>query len=265
MKKQKQISNDTNTQPVKEEGWFSRNIIAYIITGAVILVTVYIAWYSLNKGPTNASGFRDMSFVGQTLIPLWSTWMGTVLAFYFGKANFEAGSKSMKEAMKAQTPEDKFAEQMVKNVMLNVDSIVYLKYEEELNSPIADILKYDRFKPYNRYAVFDNNNVVKFMIHRGLFYQYIYVRTTEPDQEGNLAESNKLTLKDLIESPDERFKTPLQRGIVFINIEANLLEAKHKMDAVDECEDVFITQNGKPTESVLGLITNNRIMELAKV
>jgi len=37
------------------------------------------------------------------------------------------------------------------------------------------------------------------------------------------------------------------------------------MDAMKECQDVFITENGKKDEPVLGLITNVRLMDNATV
>lgn len=256
-------NNNQENQPINE-GWWSRNVIAFIITIGIIGITIGIAWYELTYD-VKAGEQRDLSLLSQTLIPLWATWIGTVLAFYFGKANFEAGSKSFQDVLKAQSPDDKIAQKAVKNVMLPVKDIQYLDFDKEQNNTIADILKYPHFEPYNRFAVFDSSKVVKCMIHRGLFYQYIYVRTTEPDANGALADSSKLTLNDLIGSKDPRFANQLQRGIVLIGLEANLLEAKNKMDAVDECNDVFVTQTGKATEPVLGLITNNLILEHAKV
>jgi len=254
-------SKEKQEKPLISESWWSRNVIAFIITSMVVLATFLIAVHALllNKTP-------NYDFVGQSLLPLWGTWIGTVLAFYFGKANFEAATKSYQEAMKSQTPEDKYAQQAVKNVMLPMKDIIYLTYDDkQLNTPIAEILKYPQFAPYNRFSVLDAGKVVKFMIHRGLFYQFIYARTTEPAPDGTTADGTKLTLKDLLDSTDERFQNPLKRGIVFINVDANLLDAKHKMDAVEECYDVFVTQNGKPTEPVLGLITNNRLLEYSKM
>jgi hypothetical protein len=57
----------------------------------------------------------------------------------------------------------------------------------------------------------------------------------------------------------------LDRGYCFVKKTATLLDAKNAMDAMKECMDVFITENGKVEEPILGLITNNRLLEVAKV
>ncbi|MHB9141400.1 MAG: hypothetical protein ACYC25_05960, partial [Paludibacter sp.] len=124
---------------------------------------------------------------------------------------------------------------------------------------------YPQFESYNRFAVFDNNKVVKYMIHRSTFFQFIYQKYTEQKSKGVTPDTDILTLGDLLGSTDEKIKNTLTRGIGFISINANLLDAKRVIDATDECQDVFVTQNGKPSEPVLGLITNNRIFGFAKV
>jgi hypothetical protein len=73
----------------------------------VVGTTVFVAGYLLltNSGSSD----KPLSFIGQTLLPLWGTWIGTVLAFYFGKANFEAATQSYKDAIKTLTPEEKIS------------------------------------------------------------------------------------------------------------------------------------------------------------
>jgi len=39
------------------------------------------------------------------IIPLLATWIGTVLAFYFGRENFEAASKQYKSIINQLTPD----------------------------------------------------------------------------------------------------------------------------------------------------------------
>jgi len=251
----------------KLSSWASRNLIALIITGLIVGVTVYIAIYILYNPVKNTDGSVsiNLAFIGQTLLPLWGTWIGTVLAYYFGKANFEAASKSYQDVIKKLTPEEKIAKLLVKDVMLPINDILYLDYDTESPKLINDILKYPQFESYNRFAVFDKNKVVKYMIHRSTFFQFIYQKYTEQKTSGVTPDTEKLTLGDLLVTNDEKIKNTLTRGIGFISINANLLDAKRVIDATDECQNVFVTQNGKTSEPVLGLITNNRIFGYAKV
>jgi len=254
----------TQKTPKEENNWdwALRNSIAIVITVLVVGVTVFIAIYMLVYNHTAGTDNKfDMSFIGQTLLPLWGTWLGTVLAFYFGKANFESASKSYQEAIKSVTPDEKIAKLLVKDVMLPVNKIEMLDYDTEKNVVIKDILNYKRFKDYNRFSVFDKFKVVKYMIHRSTFFEYMY--------DNSLLPADK-TIKDpvldnLLTSTDDKFKNVLTRGFGFVCVEATVLDAKKVIDSIDECKDVFITQTGKPTEPVLGLLTNTMIFEKAKI
>jgi hypothetical protein len=57
----------------------------------------------------------------------------------------------------------------------------------------------------------------------------------------------------------------LQYSCNFVGKNGTLLDAKKAMDAYKECQDVFATENGKKEEPILGLITNNEILENSKV
>lgn len=247
----------------KQSSWWLRNLIAVLITALVVGVTVFIAVFVLLS--PNKDGEINLSFIGQTLLPLWGTWIGTVLAFYFGKANFEAVSKSYQDVIKTLTPEEKIAKLLVKDVMLTLNKIEYLDFETEKPKPINEILGYPRFKDYNRFAVFDLNKVIKYMIHRSTFFEFIYLKYTDFKKEGKNPDNEILILDDLLTYNNEKIKKTLSRGFGFVSINATLLDAKRVIESIDECKDVFVTENGKSTEPVLGLITNNLIFENAKV
>ncbi len=103
------------------------------------------------------------------------------------------------------------------------------------------------------------------MIHRGIFYQFLYTQSAELKAQGKSPDTDTITLSELLSSADDKFRKPLTRGLGFISLDANLLDAKRIIDATEECQDVFVTQTGKPNEPVLGLLTNNRIFQHVKV
>ena len=256
---------DSRTFPAEEKQspWLLRNLIAVLITVFVVGGTVFIASYILLH-PSN-DGSVNLGFIGQTLLPLWATWIGTVLAFYFGKANFEAATRSYQEVIRKLTPEEKIAGLQVKDSMLPVNKIEYLHLESERSKPVKEILERSEFKNYNRFAVFDENKVVKYMIHRPTFYEFIYLKSAEAKKQGTTIDTDKLVLDDLLTYNDEKIKNTLTRGFGFVPLDATLLDAKRVIDSINECQDVFVTQSGTSTEPVLGLITNSRIFEKARV
>ena len=191
--------------------------------------------------------------------------MGTLLAYYFGKANFEAASKSYQDVINKLTPDEKISKLQVKDVMIPISKLVYLDYDTEKSKPIKDILEYPQFKDYLRFAVFDQNKVVKFMIHRSTFYQFIYLKYIDFKNESKNPDTENLILDNLLTYNNQEIINTLSRGFGFVSVGSSLLDAKNVIDSIKECTDVFITQTGKSTEPVLGLVTNDMIFDNAKV
>ena len=67
-------------------------IISVIILG---LVGAIIIWKDSSKA----------QFVYTSLLPMVGTWVGVVLAFYFGKENYEAASKGLENIINKLTPD----------------------------------------------------------------------------------------------------------------------------------------------------------------
>lgn len=245
-----------STKEMKEIWGSPRNLIAVGVTGLVLVATIVVAAFLLWRPEK-----PDTSFIGQTLLPLWATWVGTIIAFYFGKDNFEAATKSYQDVIKSLTPDDKIASISVKDIMIPTKDIVHLDLSKSLEKSIVDeILENKDFKTYNRFAFFDDSDVVKHIIHKSTFTYFLVKKVKE---SGVAVES--ITLKAILEENEPSIKNMLDYSLSFVSINSNLLDAKKAMDAIPECQDVFVTQNGKRNEPVLGLITNNMILEKSKV
>lgn len=242
---------DPNKQPASVTQW-----LAYSITGTVLVATFLIAMYSLYQGNNDT--------ILQTLLPLWGTWIGTVLAFYFGKSNFEVATQALAKHL---NPHEKMSSLQVKDYMIPFNELQCLTYDEsekeDKDKEIYEILKYKRFEPFNRFAVLDKNGVAKYVIHRNLFGMFI---STQVEKEGaDIDKIKELTLKDLVECSDDKIKTLLKNSVAVVPINATLLDAKNKIDSIPECVDVFITETGAAGEKVKGLITNNLILKAVTV
>ncbi|MEG1555972.1 MAG: hypothetical protein RR356_04520 [Bacteroidales bacterium] len=126
-----------------EKGYFTRNLLTIIIVSFIVLINIIIGIVSIIRNKD-----ADFSFIGQSLLPLWGTWMGTVLAFYFGKSNFETAEKSYDKMIQKLSPDEKLATIRVSNTMIPLEKISYLKYEDSLQTSLKDLLKNQYFQ-YN--------------------------------------------------------------------------------------------------------------------
>jgi hypothetical protein len=235
----------------------ARNFIAIALTVIVVGATVAVAIIAIYKGDK----LEGVDFIAKTLLPLWGTWIGTIMAFYFSRENFEAASKSYQNMIKRLTPDEKIAAIKVSDVMIPYEQIVFLTQPADLGKKlINEILKDGRFQVFNRYAVFNADHTVNKMIHRSMIDRYISQHVdlgTTPD------EIKLLTLQDFLKTDIPEIKMTLEHSYKLISRNATLLEAKQAMDEYKECLDVFVTETGS-RGPVLGLITNNLILEWIK-
>lgn len=242
-------------EPSIPKNWQIRNLMAVLLTILIVVATLLIAWHSLKT-------CNDLNFIGQTLLPLWATWVGTILAFYFSRENFEAASKSYQEVINRLGPEEKMASVNVTSAMIPLSKIAYLTWSKAKSEKLYSILDDQRFTEFNRYAILDDKQVLVNMVHKSMIHRFI---SDMVKQGKNQSEIEGITLETFLATASDEIKTTLNRGYTFVAKTANLLQAKKAMDSIKECNDVFVTATGKNTEPIEGLITNNKLLELSSL
>jgi len=104
-----------------------------------------------------------------------------------------------------------------------------------------------------RLPVLDDKSVVKYIIHQSMLSKFYADQSLNADAK-DTAELDKLTLQDFLNYP--MMNELVTESVAFIKTDATLEEAKEKMEAVTNCQDVFVTENGKPSEPIVGWLTN---------
>lgn len=189
-----------------------------------------------------------------TTLPILATWVGVVLAFYFGKENFEAANSSVRKMVNQMSPQDRLRAISVKEVMNRRPHITGIKLEknktEDKVSLTDDIIGIFKDK-VTRLPIFTETDAAKYVIHESLAYKFVY--------EYRLANKNpalKPNLQDLLNNPEDK---EWATALAFVKETDSLAEAQERMKQVSKCQDVFVTRNGQPGEPVLGWITNAAI------
>jgi hypothetical protein len=102
--------------------FISRGTIALIVLISSIGGLLGVAIVIIHKDSTNTTNIFN------ALLPVFSTWVGTLLAFYFSKDNFEAATKSVTNlANKISGTNERLQQITVKDKMrLRKDMEVYL-------------------------------------------------------------------------------------------------------------------------------------------
>src|SRR5258707_14126556 len=75
-------------------------IIIIAVTGVAFAVIVVCNNTDLERVKT---AFSILQYVFGALLPLWGTWIGTILAYYYSKQNFESANKSVQQIVDKMT------------------------------------------------------------------------------------------------------------------------------------------------------------------
>jgi putative lipase involved disintegration of autophagic bodies len=227
----------------------AKDTLALSITGFSLLsvagLSIVVIWHYPGNGNNVLSA----------VLPLLGSWVGTVLAYYFSRDNFEAANQSLSNMV------DKVSQTELKSVpvterMIKVDEIFH-KQESEINQKLVDILeKFDDSKEiWSRLPIFSDEKQIKGLIHRATIEKFIMKNYKNSDSSQKIED---LTIRDLLKDPELKDKYDV------LGESSTLADAKEKMDQLT-CKDVFITKSGKPEEPVIGWITNAIIMKNAKL
>lgn len=215
------------------------------ISGLCAITAIVAVGFQSTTGMVQvAQAARDILTI---LLPVIGTWIGTVLAFYFGKENFEAGARETRltlgqrldsKAMDAAIPVDK-----IKSIDVADDAAAKALPLDKIDTHLKTI-------GFARTPIFTTSKVPLYVVHRQPLDSFV----------AQHAKANKpltgLTLKDLLDSTEGAV---VKESFVTVPESATLAEAKAAMEAVKSRQDVFITRTGKADSPVVAWLTNNEI------
>lgn len=250
-------SDNNSTSRREHRFWLAIVVLAVSIAGVAALAAIVLL---------RSEELETAKYVFAVVLPLLGTWVGTVLAYYFSRENFESASRSVERMAEKLTPMEKLESIPARLKMIPKAQMVLLNItgDKPLDKIkiVDDILGTFIQKERNRLPILDENDYPKYMIHRSMIDKYL----TRKNIEGGLStdQLKKLSLKDLLDD-DEKLRKLFETSFVTIKEDANLADAKTEMDKVENCLDVFVTRNGTRNEPVIGWLTNLKITESAKV
>ncbi len=154
--------------------------------------------------------------------------------------------------------EDKLGEPVpVKDVMLKLQNITtYRMAEDKTDSDVLIKDLYDIYKgPVTRIPVVDAQNRLRYIIHQSLLFKFISRHSYDSNQDVN--KLSLLTLADFI--AEDQNGVLVRDSVEFVSPDTSVEDAKRRMEAIEFCQDVFVTKSGKADEPILGWLTNNDI------
>jgi hypothetical protein len=195
-----------------------------------------------------------------SVLPVLGTWVGTVLAYYFAKENFESAARATKELVGI---EEKLRSVPVPTAMIPIDKAdkVQLKKDQDPDKLVLkDLLQKMDAAKRNRLPVLNAAGAAVYVIHRSSLTEFITQQSLDPASGTAPA---VLTIGDLKNKRADLFCAI--SGWASVKRGATLADAKKAMEALAGCSDAFVTESGRPSDPVIGWITNVEISLHSKV
>jgi hypothetical protein len=230
--------------------------------GGVLVLALVIAIVSFIADGTT----ETPRWILTSILPVFGAWVGTILAYYFAKENFESASRNAVETAEKFSMLERLKSVPARSKMVVRQAMIAPNITTDRPIPsiriVGDILDLLENEQKNRLPVLDDRNHPKYMIHRSMIDKYLTRKITRDKLATD--QLNQLSLQDLLDD-DPDLKNLFESSFGVIREDASLADAKTEMDRISQCLDVFVTGNGTRNEPVIGWLTNLIITESAKV
>lgn len=243
--------SDQSSADAKSHDW--RNYLAMTVFMVSTVSIIGLTLIGLVPGWTEITSRKELyDKVFAALVPLYGTWGGTVLTFYFTRENFEAANRSLQQVVRQLTPDDRLRSIPVKSAMIARDKIVV----EVLGPDGPPAVTFTRLQavlttPVTRIPVLNADGSPNCVIHESMIYKYISEHSA-----GVPFDPAAHTLANLLGHADIG---PKIRLFGLVGPDSTLADAKAAMEKLAGCQDVFVTATALPTGTVVGWLTNIEI------
>jgi len=244
MRKKNGTSSDRDTKSGQYSvtSFFRDEIARIVLVGSLIIILAF-AGIAVWKGADTMSLFN-------ILLPVLASWVGTVLAFYFGRQNFESANQQVRQLVSRIMPEQ-VSEQPVSSIMRGKDNLTAFKIDKThtiQGTKLSDLLTIFEDKKISRLPIIDCDEKPQYMIHQSAIQAYI----------------NKYSKDDSLETfleneRNKKIEYGLDKGFVLVSEQTTIADAKEKMEKTPPCQDILVTKGGTPNELLTGWISNVRL------
>jgi hypothetical protein len=216
-----------------------------------------------------------MTGIFASVLPVFATWVGTVIAFYFTNESFREAAKATRETTAGLT--DRLRSVPVRSAMVPRARIVVhqLATGSSLDTTLLKDVN-DKFQGekgangerISRLIIVDSGNIFVAIIHRSVWMELLNKGLQKPTPV--LPDMTAGTLGPLIDEQvtgdpkDGAYRDIIRKSVAFVSADQTIADAKAAMDAVAGSQDVIVTQTGAPTMPIIGWIMNTDIGRLSQ-
>lgn len=251
---QQNQSQDKQGSIPNKEAWL---IALIVITTSLFIVAIF----GLVAIGVSEKHFEAAEKVLTMILPMIGAWVGSVLAFYFGKENYSAAAASTQQLVRQISSDEKLREIAAESVMLPTkDVTAYVlaapktEGDVKIQADLIDVCLVPKNR--NRLPILTDAGLVRYVIHRSLIDGFLVKQVLAGKQ------IKDVTLADMLADP--QIGGAIKGGFGTAKPKASLAEVKAQIDGIPDCADVFVTEDGSRNTKVLGWITNVMVTERSR-
>jgi hypothetical protein len=231
------------------------------ITFLAVVMIIGAIVVTFSEGGDKKAVMETSRTLLSTLLPLFGTWVGTVLAFYFTKENFEVASRTTMELVKTASgvlDTLKVAEKMIPRWRISGVVVPAGKAIGDLTGEViaAGFESTVDQKPISRLPFFDEKGAALGILHRSIWMEMRVAGSALATPYAPTEPFSKLVTLPNPATSGKTYGDVITGSFVFVPPTASLAEAKRAMEALLGCQDVFVTADGKPDQPVVGWLPN---------
>jgi hypothetical protein len=215
-------------------------IVGVSVAGITVIAVAAIAFAGAKNRPETSR------LVFTAVLPLFGTWVGTVLAFYFARDNLQAATESTLRLSGINDP----AKPVTSVMIPESDWVAYsVKDADDAGAATLEDLHarmHELQPPSRRLPIRNDGGAVLYVLHDSTLTAFAEEHEPEP---GQLTK----TFGDLLGQP--KYKQ-LVDAIGFVSGKATISDARTAMASTKNCNDVFVTSGGNRDEHAIGWLTN---------
>lgn len=228
--------------------------LALVITFFAIIGIIALA-ITILLVSTGDQKLESATMVFNAVLPLFATWVGTILAYYYARENLQAATDSTVRLASVGAPE--FLRSVSAVVaMIPKDRMIF--EDKPTEAKLIQCAKRLGDAGVRFLPVLSPDGKPLALTDRERIFDFIYSdHSGQPDLEDLKPED--LTLEHLLKSGK------YSRPFASVAKSASLADAKEAIEKTRECRFAFITDKGTKEEPVIGMLTSTDIMKFAEV
>ena len=225
----------------------NRDVLARLIVILSVLILGIICILAIFGVPVDDRGDTAKDILTMVL-PVIATWIGTVIAFYFGRENFEAANAQVSKLV-MQMPGVAAVTNTIASIMRTLAKTKHVK-DSNAGKLTIDAINQNFGGAVSRLLVVNDDNHPTYIIHQSRLDNFI-------KEGGNVSDTLAAFIADRKTKKSINFGDGA--GFVTVAKDATIDEAKRDMEAINGCQDIIITDKGGAKEPVLGWVSNTRL------